>query len=197
MLINGGFALEIVKRKYKQKEVLEIMNACETEYKAKLAELKSQIVDLSNQNELLRNELFDLKEVEKQTAKALIDAEKRAKEITETSWLQYALTIEKLKNFSNRWDAYFNELKEKYPMYKPVKKAVDVKTRLDAFLKNSPKTGNVDSLDQILDGKGKFDPKKKIDDYIAATEQGFDMNEVLNPGDIKLEDICKELGLID
>ena len=189
--------MEIVKRKYKQKEVLEIMNACETEYKAKLAELKSQIVDLSNQNELLRNELFDLKEVEKQTAKALIDAEKRAKEITETSWLQYALTIEKLKNFSNRWDAYFNELKEKYPMYKPVKKAVDVKTRLDAFLKNSPKTGNVDSLDQILDGKGKFDPKKKIDDYIAATEQGFDMNEVLNPGDIKLEDICKELGLID
>lgn len=197
MLINGGFALEIVKRKYKQKEVLEIMNACETEYKAKLAELKSQIVDLSNQNELLRNELFDLKEVEKQTAKALIDAEKRAKEITETSGLQYALTIEKLKNFSNRWGAYFNELKEKYPMYKPVKKAVDVKTRLDAFLKNSPKTGNVDSLDQILDGKGKFDPKKKIDDYIAATEQGFDMNEVLNPGDIKLEDICKELGLID
>ena len=197
MLINGGFALEIVKRKYKQKEVLEIMNACETEYKAKLAELKSQIVDLSNQNELLRNELFDLKEVEKQTAKALIDAEKRAKEITETSGLQYALTIEKLKNFSNRWGAYFNELKEKYPMYKPVKKAVDVKTRLDAFLKNSPKTGNVDSLDQILDDKGKFDPKKKIDDYIAATEQGFDMNEVLNPGDIKLEDICKELGLID
>ena len=105
------------------------------------------------------------------------------------------LTIEKLKNFSNRWSAYFSELKEKYPMYKPVNKAVDVKARLDAFLKNSPKTATAKDLEQILDGK--FNPKQKIDDYIAATEQGFDMNEVLNPGDIKLEDICKELGLID
>ena len=197
MLKNGGFALQIDKRKYKQKEVLEILNACETEYKAKLAERKSEILELTKQNELLKNELSRLKETESQTAKALIDAEKNAALINEQARLQYALTVEKLKNFSNRWSAYFNELRDKYPMYKPVKKAIDVKARLDVFLKNSPKTADVKDLEQILDGKDKFDPKKKIDDYIAATEHGFDMNEVLNPGDIKLEDICKELGLID
>lgn len=189
--------MQIDKRKYKQKEVLEILNACETEYKAKLAEQRSEILELTKQNQLLKNELLKLKETESQTAKALIDAEKNAALINEQARLQYALTVEKLKNFSNRWSAYFNELKDKYPMYKPVKKAIDVKARLDVFLKNSPKTADVKDLEQILDGKDNFDPKKKIDDYIAATEHGFDMNEVLNPGDIKLEDICKELGLID
>ena len=195
MLILGGTALDIVKRKYKNKEVLEIVNACETEYKAQIAEQKNKIYELYKENERLKSELLELKDRETQSAKALIDAEKKAMEISEKAQLQYVLTIEKLKNFSNRWSAYFSELKEKYPMYKPVNKAVDVKARLDAFLKNSPKTATAKDLEQILDGK--FNPKQKIDDYIAATEQGFDMNEVLNPGDIKLEDICKELGLID
>ena len=187
--------MDIVKRKYKNKEVLEIVNACETEYKAQIAEQKNKIYELYKENERLKSELLELKDRETQSAKALIDAEKKAMEISEKAQLQYVLTIEKLKNFSNRWSAYFSELKEKYPMYKPVNKAVDVKARLDAFLKNSPKTATAKDLEQILDGK--FNPKQKIDDYIAATEQGFDMNEVLNPGDIKLEDICKELGLID
>ena len=120
-----------------------------------------------------------------------------AAKINEKAQLQYLLTIEKLKNFSNRWAQYFLELKEKYPLYKPVKKALDIKDRLDVFLKNSPKDATADNLDEIMDGKGKFNPKKKIDDYIAATEQGFDMEKVLNPGELKLEDICKELGLID
>jgi len=195
VLILGGTALDIVKRKYKNKEVLEIVNACETEYKAQIAEQKNKIYELYKENERLKSELLELKDRETQSAKALIDAEKKAMEISEKAQLQYVLTIEKLKNFSNRWSAYFSELKEKYPMYKPVNKAVDVKARLDAFLKNSPKTATAKDLEQILDGK--FNPKQKIDDYIAATEQGFDMNEVLNPGDIKLEDICKELGLID
>ena len=44
----------------------------------------------------------------------------------------------------------------------------------------------------------KFDPKSKIRDYIAATgDNGFNLDEVLNPGELQLEDLCKELGLID
>ncbi|MBR0190267.1 MAG: hypothetical protein IJQ23_07790, partial [Clostridia bacterium] len=44
-----------------------------------------------------------------------------------------------------------------------------------------------------------FNPKEKIADYIAATSDdnnGFNMDEVLNPGALRLEDLCKELGLL-
>ena len=42
-----------------------------------------------------------------------------------------------------------------------------------------------------------FNPKKKIVDYIASTgDNGFNLDEVLNPGELQLEDLCKELGLM-
>ena len=55
-------------------------------------------------------------------------------------------------------------------------------------------------MENLIDGKSKtkFQPKNKIRDYIAATENdGFNMDEVLNPGDLQLEDLCKELGLLE
>ena len=43
-----------------------------------------------------------------------------------------------------------------------------------------------------------FDPKSKIEAFVAATsDNGFNLNEVLNPGELQLEDLCKELGLIE
>ena len=49
-----------------------------------------------------------------------------------------------------------------------------------------------------IDDKMVFNPKSKIADYIVATDgSGFNMDEVLKPGELKLEDLCKELGLMD
>ena len=43
-----------------------------------------------------------------------------------------------------------------------------------------------------------FAPKEKIQDYIASTsDSGFNLDEVLNPGELELEDLCKELGLME
>ena len=43
-----------------------------------------------------------------------------------------------------------------------------------------------------------FNPKAKIDESLAATsDNGFNLDEVLNPGTLHLEDLCKELGLLD
>ena len=40
--------------------------------------------------------------------------------------------------------------------------------------------------------------KQKIKDYIAATgDNGFNLDDVLNPGELELEELCRELGLID
>ena len=42
-----------------------------------------------------------------------------------------------------------------------------------------------------------FNPKAKIDAYMKS-ESGFDMEEVLNPkGELNLEDLCRDLGLMD
>ena len=39
---------------------------------------------------------------------------------------------------------------------------------------------------------------QKINDYIVATsDTEFNLDEVLNPGELDLEDLCKELGLMD
>ena len=195
--------MEIDKKKYKQREVIEIINAYKIEYEAKLAEQKGRIFELSKENTELQNKIQKFKNKEKEMTSALIDAEHTAGEIKEKAELNYALEIERLKAFSARWDDYFSALKEKYPMYAPVNQAVEIKDRLDKFLKKTKKSGGTEELNQIIDAKTKktskkFDPKSKIDDYIAATEgNGFNMEEVLNPGELQLEDLCKELGLID
>jgi hypothetical protein len=74
---------------------------------------------------------------------------------------------------------------------------------LDEFLNIAENNIGVEKLsNNALNGeevKGeKFDPKSKINEYIAATsDSGFNLDEVMNPGDLKLEDLCKELGLIE
>ena len=41
-------------------------------------------------------------------------------------------------------------------------------------------------------------PKSKIEAFVAATsDNGFNLNEVLNPGELQLEDLCKELGTME
>ena len=71
------------------------------------------------------------------------------------------------------------------------------------FFNHKQKSGKVEELDSVLAVNGKkkdkkFNPKAVISDYIVATENnGFNMDEVLNPGELRLEDLCKELGLIE
>ena len=130
----------------------------------------------------------------------LTRAEKTAIEVEQNAKLQYSLEIERLKKFSKKWDLYFEELKEKYPLYPPVKNARAVKGKIDGVDNEDNPKEIIESLDKMIPEKtnGVFDPKKKIKDYIAATGvNGFNIDEVLNPGELQLEDLCKELGLID
>ena len=194
--------MEITKRKYKRKEVIEIVNAYKTEYESKLAEQKSRIFELSKENAELKSEINKFVQKENVVANAIIDAEKVAEDLKEKARLSFVLETKKLKSFSAKWEEFFNELKEKYSAYSPAKSAVEVKERLDEFLKTAETSVGEDfskqaNSDSAIENK-KFNPKAKIDDYIAATENGgFNMEEVLNPGELQLEDLCKELGLME
>ena len=89
-------------------------------------------------------------------------------------------------------------MQEKYPRSETTKKAIKIKEKVKELSKNSNAKKAIEQLDGIIDEKKKFNPKQKIKDYVVATsDSGFNLDEVLNPGKLELEDLCKELGLIE
>ena len=127
--------MEINKKKYKQAEVVEIVNNCKTEYEANLKEQKGRIFDLTKENERLLSELEKYKDKESLINSTAIRAEKNVQKLKEKAELQYALEMERLRVFVSRWEEYFSALKEKYPVYAPTVQAVDLKQKLQQVLK--------------------------------------------------------------
>ncbi len=192
--------MELKKRKYKKAEVQTYLEGIKAEYELKFIEQRNKIRELVKINNDLRTELEVYAERSEHILSTLTRAESMAKEIEKNAELQYELELTRIKKFAKKWDDYFNELKEKYPLYPVTKKALDVVDKLDALHSDNVNAKDVISeLDSAIDGEtGSFDPKSKIQEYIVATsDNGFNMDEVLNPGALKLEDLCKELGLIE
>ena len=124
-------------------------------------------------------------------------AEKTSQEILARTELEYSLEMQKLRTFVEKWDDYFNQLQEKYPHYPTIKKAVEIKNEVKKYSEKSNAKNTIEKLDSMI-GEKKFNPKQKIKDYVVATrDNGFNLDEVLNPGKLELEDLCKELGLIE
>ena len=171
-------------------------------YEEQLSQQKARIAELSRENYDCLAELDKYRQKDKQISDALKRAEEYSAEIKEKSDMQYALAVKRVSAFLEKWDAYFNHLKEKYPLYPVVNEAVALRDKVVKILgAKTPKTViyNADKEISALQrgDRPAFNPKEKIADYIAATESdGFNMDEVLHPGALKLEDLCKELGLL-
>ena len=195
--------MELNKRKYAKKEVEIILNDNRTLYENKLFEQKVKIQELNEENKNLKIELENLKSKQTLIDKALITAETQSKNIQEKAILQYQLTAEKLKNFYVRWSEYFRRLKIKYPLYPEVKESAELLDSLKVLFKAKNIKTAIDKIDNKIVKKSGveqsvFNPKSKISAYVAATsDNGFNLDEVLNPGELQLEDLCKELGLIE
>ena len=192
--------MELKKKKYKKSEVEILINALKTEFENTYLEYKNKIRDLVKENNDLKSQLDCYKDKESLITSTLFRAESISKDFEDKAKIQYELEIERIKRFAEKWNGYFTELKEKYPLYPITRKALDVKEQLEELVCDGvePKDA-IEKLDKMIDdNKDEFDPKSKIKDYIAATsDNGFNMEEVLNPGALKLEDLCKELGLIE
>ena len=191
------------KRKYKKEQVQEMLDALTIEYEEKISSLRSEIGVLTEKNNRIYGELSLIKDREHLIDVTLQNANKQAEEITSNAKHQYEAVMESLKRFSNKWRNYFTILADKYPLYPSVQKALQLKEQLDSILNSSDYSANIEKIEanldkNISDSQDVFNPKQKINDYILATsDNGFNMEEVLNPGELELEDICKELGLID
>ena len=190
--------MELKKRKYKRKDVALMLDAYKAQYDNLIAELRSRITQLSKENDDLREQLQKVNDKEKLIISTLERAEKTSSQIVEQIELEYSLEMDRLRRFSKTWESFFNELKNKYPTSKSVKKAVSIKEMIDSTSTSESSKNFINDLEKLILKEEKFNPKEKIKDYIVATsDTGFDMDKVLHPGKLELGDLCKELGLID
>lgn len=198
--------LELDKRKYKKSEVEKLLQSQIQEQEKKALEEKEGFLEILNENKRLKAQLNEYKNKEALINNAILRAEEKAKEIEKSAWLKYALEIENIKMFHIRFKTYFDYLMEKYPYYPATKEAQEIYEKLLASA-----TQGLNDKEKIQEAekglvfqtaksnkKGEFNPKKMMDEYIATTgDNGFNLDEVLNPGELHLEDLCKELGLIE
>ncbi len=195
--------MQLDKKKYKASEVEMLLQENSFAYEEKLKEQRTRLRELIEENNQLLLDLEYYKEKEANIVNALTDSEEKAESVRKKNELQYALTVQSLKEFNEKWMGYFKQLREKYPTSNIAEKALKLQSCLEKLLIDGNNRVVVDSLDkQFSNLKNKktdvFNPKQKINEYIAATDgNGFNLDEVLNPGVLELEDLCKELGLID
>lgn len=199
--IDNEFGID--KKKYKRDEVIEMLRAVTDKFNCRLSELKANVSELKSENDKLKIELGVFKDKNSIIEASIKDAEEKASDTEERAMLRYSLVMESLKKFSEKWNGYFEYLKAKYPLYPIVKKSSELKNRISALAKEDNAEKSVaelnDRLSEVIEEKNRpFNPKEIINDYVAATgDNGFDLDEVLNPGELQLEDLCKELGLLE
>lgn len=194
----------LTKRKYKKDEVTLLLTEKDRIFGEEIQTLKTAIDELKAENEKLSKQLAAYTEKSALIESAIVDSRAKAEETEKKAKLRYSLAIEKIKNFSKKWNDYFNYLVKKYPLYSVAQKSAELGRKIDEILSCEGDESAIEVLNKDLDemlsntGNKVFDPKEKIREYVAATSgNGFDLNEVLNPGELKLEDLCKELGLTD
>ncbi len=190
--------MELTKRKYKKTEVSAMIEAYRAQYEKLILEYRARISDLLKENAALLEKVEAMSNKEPLIIAMLERAEKTSLETLEKSELQYSLEMARLKRFAEKWDNYFKQLEEKYPLYPTTKKAIEIKDKVCDFSPEDNAKKVIEEIDGMLEDQAEFNPKQKIKDYVVATsDNGFNLDEVLNPGKLELEDLCKELGLIE
>lgn len=185
------------KKKYSQKEFISIIDGIKNEYIARESELKNQIAKLIEDNEYLKDRLRCFEDKEQLILDTVEAVVVRSKNIDEELELRYKSELERLKNFSFKINKFLSNKSEENNCDMKARKTVKLFCELNyGDVKNTEKINRISEiLDNNIEG---FDPKEKIENYIVATsDNGFNIEEVLNPGQLHLEELCKELGLTE
>ena len=193
--------MELDRKKYKAEEVQSLLDELKTEYNGKLAERNEEIFELNGKLKRMRAELESFKNRDSLISSSLQAAEEQAEKIRETERLQYELALARLNDFQLKWESYFEYLFEKYPYYKITEQTLNIAVRLKQVLGSGEaaieKLGKLDDLIERETAAAQFNPKEKIERYIENDVNGFNLEEVLNPGELQLEVLCRELGLME
>lgn len=193
--------MELNKKKYSLQEVEKLLDSCSREYKEKLNNQKAKISFLIDENKRLMDKVEEYKEKDALISSTLLSAQKKADEMEKTIKDKYTLVVENLKKFVKNWQNYFEYLKDKYPNYDNIQQVIKLKEALKIDILDNDDKETVELMEEKLknlSSNTEFMPRERINNYIAVTsENGFNLEEVLNPGKLELEDLCKELGLME
>ena len=191
--------LDLSKKKYKKIEVESLLKEQSDRYEEEVSLHKIRIDELIKENKKLSLKIEQYKKNERKALSVLEKAEEKAESILKNALEKYKLETERLKSFVIRFNAYFAYLFEKYPLYPEIVKAKETFDKLYILLADSYGQEVVDNASTVItdDKPSKATKKTTKKKENVETETGFDINEVLNPGELNLEDLCKELGLLE
>ena len=152
-------------------EQIDILNA-------KLLEEKSKAENLAAEND---RHLEKLALYEKQQQEQALKFDKKLVE-------RYNAELLRLKNFIHNWQSAMPE----HDKGIDGKKRMALSMALAEILKDKPCVNSID------EGVALLDKLKGAIHGNSVSESGFNLDEVLNPGnELDLESLCKELGVMD
>lgn len=189
--------MELKQRKYKKEQVIAMLDAYGKRYESIIKEQRTKITELAKEKTQLLSVIESVGDKEKLVYLTLARAEKTAMELEEQAKLEYSLEIERLKKFAEKWNEYFKALKDKYPLYPTIQNASDACDVVLSFDDEIDAKQAMAELDNIITKSESVEDSKARDYLVATSDNGFSLEEVLNPGELKLEELCKELGLIE
>ena len=171
------------KREERSEENLLIMR----EQKAVILELKEELRKTSAELDAYKNR----ENLITQTLKA---AELQAQEMKRLCDIEYAAEIRRLNEFKKRWNAYFDNLRKKHN--EADRNAMRILAKLnEILLKNA---SDKEKVVAVMDETERMLTEKDAGNEAAATQSfALDMSRVLNPGELDLEELCKEMGLME
>ena len=196
---------------FTKEQVVSAMSRIKTENEGAVAAEKDKIFALLEENAELKQQNAALLRRDKLISDALVAAVEKAKEIESAAKRKCDLEIKRLRLFQAKWQQYFARVMEQYPVDENLQKMQEFTQKVGEILGSESgrpldatvQTQNVSSVfadfrkETAVASATPFDPKAKIDAYMKS-ESGFDMEEVLNPkGELNLEALCRELGLMD
>ena len=147
------------------------------------------MIILEKERKKLINEIDEVKPKESENARI------RAKIITSAAKEQYDTEISKLKLFIEKFNEYTEDIVKEYPSDK-TRKTVVVGQMIKDIL-NREETLEYTSKEKIAEiYKIVLDNKPQRKGLYGIGENGFDMDEVLNPKEeLDLDSLLKELGV--
>lgn len=149
----------VVKKGYSISEVDDFVVEQELETSRILKEKQDRIDELRQENIKLSNQLKTLKQKEESISSTLVYAQERAKEIENNSKLKYETELKNLDDFYNKWQVFFDELVQRYPLMKDfdsknvmdeIKKDIKDLFKNEFHIQTSPKK-SYNSFEDLLD----------------------------------------------
>ena len=214
---------ELSKNTFTKAEIDKLLFQIKLEYDGRLKEQKNRIFELVNQMQDKNEECEKLKKRDAIISKALLSAVEKVKQVEYSAKKKTENEINRLQLFINKCEKYLSDIKLNYPIDTNIQKFDEFTDKMRGLMpetsknvntkkenvnivkqeNNIAKEENNTAKEELAAGRI-FNPKEKIEKYIEKDikvnekEDDFNMDDVLNPkGELNLEDLCRQLGLMD